>query len=140
MSARLDDYLVTASAAPWRWGATDCTMFAADWVRLVTGLDPAETCRGRYATERGARRIMRQRGGFVGLISGEMERLGFARTHDPRPGDVGLIQVPVRLAAERLPVVGPVAGIRSGGWWIAKGLESMQGGRFPCIVAWSVGG
>lgn len=134
----LDAFLSEAGARPWRWGEADCTMFAADWVRLVTGLDPAERCRGRYATELQARRLMRRGGGFVGLIGAEMERLGFRRTHDPQTGDVGLIQVPISMAQD-MPVVGTVAGIRSGAWWIARGLDAVRGGAFPTVAAWAVG-
>lgn len=44
------------------WGKSDCLMSAADAIKAVTGTDPLSKFRGKYQTEAGAARKMRQNG------------------------------------------------------------------------------
>lgn len=44
------------------WGSHDCALFAADCVRVVTGIDLAEGFRGAYSDEEGARRQLAELG------------------------------------------------------------------------------
>lgn len=44
----LSEYLEAQATVPFEWGVSDCLMFAADAVKLITGIDPAEEARGRY--------------------------------------------------------------------------------------------
>ena len=60
-------YLAEARARPWAWGRDDCTTFAADWVRLVTGRDVMADWRGLYSTETEAAAIIRHGGGLARL-------------------------------------------------------------------------
>lgn len=58
----LDDYIAEARSRPFEWGRHDCGLFAANWVRIATGRDPAKRWRRRYTTERGAWRVLRNDG------------------------------------------------------------------------------
>lgn len=49
-----------------QWGKDDCALALADIDIAVQGIDPAEPYRGRYKTERGARRVL----GKAGLLGG----------------------------------------------------------------------
>ena len=44
------------------WGVSDCLMCAADAIKAVVGSDPLKAFRGRYKTEAGAAKKMRQNG------------------------------------------------------------------------------
>jgi hypothetical protein len=64
--ARLGAYLEEVRERPFRWGSSDCALFAAGAVRAMTGADLGADWRGRYRSARGAARILRARG-FAGL-------------------------------------------------------------------------
>lgn len=133
----LADHVGGEGARPFEWGRRDCCLFVADWVRLATGLDPAASWRGRYGSLREALRLTKGRGGFVEAISAEMDRLGFARTADPLPGDVGLVRAPVGIRDGRL-VQQVVGAIRTGRLWSVKARRGVGGADFPLVVAWSL--
>lgn len=44
---------------PFRWGRNDCCLFAADWIVLLHGVDPAARLRGRYQSALSAARLVR---------------------------------------------------------------------------------
>lgn len=82
------------------WGASDCLMTVADAMRAVVGATPLEQFRGRYKTEAGAARKMRQNGcanvkdafeTFLGLEP--VNRLSARR------GDVGVMLINGEYAA-----------------------------------------
>ena len=62
---------------PFAWGKADCCLFAADWVRLATDLDPADDLRGKYDSGLGARRIIKRSGGLVAMVARALLPLGF---------------------------------------------------------------
>jgi len=49
-SAKLRLFLDQCREVYFRPGKRDCALFAADWIELVTGVDPAAPWRGRYIT------------------------------------------------------------------------------------------
>jgi hypothetical protein len=70
---------------PFEWGSNDCALFPADGWKVMTGVDLAADFRGRYDTERGARRIAREAGGMRELVlrAGLMEKpKDFAQRYD----------------------------------------------------------
>lgn len=77
-----------------KWGVSDCLMTVGDAIAAVTGADPFQAFRGRYRTEAGAARKMRQNGcknvrdvleTFLGLEP--VNRLSARR------GDVGVVTI-----------------------------------------------
>lgn len=65
--ALLTTFIEERRALGFIWGANDCCLFAADWVRMATGQDFADGIRGRYFSALGAARVLKQYGGVVGL-------------------------------------------------------------------------
>lgn len=65
--ARLSDFIESRRQRDFLWGERDCCLFACDAVQVVTGHDPAKRWRGLYASEKGARRLLRDNGGVIGL-------------------------------------------------------------------------
>jgi hypothetical protein len=61
-NSRLHHYLEQVVRQPFVWGHHDCTLFAAGAVLAMTGADHAADFRGRYATARGGKRVLRQAG------------------------------------------------------------------------------
>jgi hypothetical protein len=60
--SRLADHVREAYGNPFRWGAHDCALWAARWVRDCTGNDFLSDWEGKYKSELGARRLMKRRG------------------------------------------------------------------------------
>lgn len=53
-------------------GVWDCVLFAADCVRAMTGEDPAAWARDLYTTKLQALRILHERGGMAGVVTGAL--------------------------------------------------------------------
>jgi hypothetical protein len=76
---------------PVSWGKDDCVMFPAD-AQVAAGLkDPIAPVRGRWKTERGARRVLGRKG-LPGAMVAAARRCGWKRTPPAlaQIGDVGL--------------------------------------------------
>ena len=56
------DYVADAGSRPFRPGRHDCALFAAGWVKLVTGQDLARGWRSRYRSLRGGQKLMEEAG------------------------------------------------------------------------------
>jgi hypothetical protein len=86
---RLRNFCEAHINTPCVWGSHDCTQFAARWVRQETGrtlaLEP-------YSSRAGAYRLIARAGDLAALWAGVMHREGFATTHDPKAGDVGIVE------------------------------------------------
>lgn len=67
--ARLVEFVEARHARAFSWGESDCCLFVSDGVEAITGADPAARWRGLYSSEKGARRVLRDNGGVVGLAS-----------------------------------------------------------------------
>lgn len=92
-------FMRSARRRPFVWGEFDCCLFAADWVALCTGRDPAATWRGTYSTETEARALMDSAGGMSGLLDAVLHR-----SDDPA---VGILETPQ----------GEACAIRAGNLW-----------------------
>lgn len=82
--AFLSDFLIERMREPFAWGAQDCCLFAADWVRLCLLADPAREFRGKYRTEKTGLKLLKEHGGVRGLVSKRFSRipLNFAHRGD----------------------------------------------------------
>lgn len=49
---------------PFAWGSHDCSLFACDVVKALTGVDHGEDWRGKYKTEKGAAKLIAKAGGL----------------------------------------------------------------------------
>lgn len=67
-ATRLAGFIQARAKTPFEWGQNDCCSFAGDAVQLMTGVDPMRELRGRYTTERGAQRLIKQSGGLGPLV------------------------------------------------------------------------
>lgn len=83
----LTAYLADVARTPFVYGQHDCALFAADAVRVMTGVDLAGTYRGRYSSLSGGMRILRK-DGFADHV--ELVRAHFAAvpTAKAMPGDL----------------------------------------------------
>lgn len=61
------DYITRTAGEPWAWGQTDCALWAASYVALVAGKDPATAVRGSYTTANGCRLMLMRAGGLLAL-------------------------------------------------------------------------
>jgi len=87
---RLSDAIAAAGAQPFAWGVNDCLMLAAAAIDAQMGIDPALAFRGRYQTERGARRMMK-RNGWSDVASALDAHLMRCAPSHARRGDIVLV-------------------------------------------------
>jgi len=71
---KLNTYIEAARFKPFVWGSWDCCQFVAGWLSELTGADPRELFPA-YADEAGARDILSQSGGLVGLVGSVLEEI-----------------------------------------------------------------
>ena len=67
--ALLDAFLAERQARAFCWRSNNCALFAADWVRELTGYDLAEPLRPKVRGSLSAMRIVRQVGGLLFLVN-----------------------------------------------------------------------
>jgi len=125
--AALQHLLRSRTDVPFRWGESDCALWAADAVHAVTGTDFAAAMRGRYSTAAQARSLLRPLGGLHGLL---------ASTLRPAPaldlladGDVALTQ------PDGLHRVGALA-VRVRGWVIGQGADGLVMVPRSTVISW----
>lgn len=111
----LTAYLKERADRPFEWGVNDCCIFAADWVRLVTGRDHAADLRGVYRTASGAKLVMRAHGG-PSRIATEALGIPLPTVATAQRGDVVLFESgngPALgiCAGEKFAAVRPVGGV-----------------------------
>lgn len=130
MNADLDTYLRASAARPFAWGDCDCSLWVADWIWQVRGIDPAAPLRGSYSGEDAAMAIIRRAGGLAALAASLAERAGLRETANPRRGDIGVIWTPRQ---------GQVMAIRNViGWACKSRRRGIAERRFPLVKAWAV--
>ena len=66
-------------AQPFIWGENDCCLFACDAIERMTGTDPAAWFRGKYKTQRGAYKKLKEfsGGGILEAAVKITARLGY---------------------------------------------------------------
>ena len=92
----LADYLAHSASRRFALGTWDCAVFLSDWGRALSGRDPLDGVRGRYANVRQYRRLLRREGGYLASTSTRLQRLGFVVTEHPAAGDVAVVLAPTR--------------------------------------------
>lgn len=93
--ARLNRFIESRATRAFEWGTHDCSLFAADCVLELIGIDPAKEFRGKYSTEAGAYRA---------LLTGTRAYETFDTAVDGIAADIGFAEVPP-LTAQRGDVV-----------------------------------
>lgn len=98
---------------PHVYGKLDCSLWAADWVRLQTGVDLAADWRGQYSSREQYMRLLLPQGGLVRVAARALKTIGkvMIAPADAQPGDIGIIVVEPRE---------PALAIRCQTAWMAK--------------------
>lgn len=134
----LSRFLTLWFGRPFAWGDSDCCLALADWVIAARGLDfdPADHLRGMYDDIVSCNRLTGFLRDPVAVIEGCAARVPLARTDDPAPGDIGLVQV---VRGTRLNTVGAIRTPHPG-QWAAHAPWGVSAGRPAAVLAaWSVG-
>lgn len=130
MAGLLDTFLARERAEPFGWARKNCGLWVADWIALVTGIDPAWPCRLEGATTADEwRAYVDRHGGFAAMVATLMSEAGFAPTEAPRRGDVGVIRGPNGEA---------LAAIRGNRVWIARTARGLHFENLPTLAAWQI--
>jgi hypothetical protein len=84
-------YAAEAGARPFRPGRHDCALFAAGWVKLMTGQDLARGWRSRYRSLRGGQKLMEEAGfrDHVDLAAAHLPEIAPAFA---QPGDLAVLK------------------------------------------------
>jgi len=94
---RLRTFLEARETAPFDWATHNCCLFAADWVRELTGIDPAAKYRDQVKTEEDAKALLAKKGGVLGLIKRTAKAHGWEEVprHYAQRGDLILFDGPL---------------------------------------------
>lgn len=97
---QLDIFNECQRTTPFEWGKNDCCLFAANWVALATGHDPAATYRGSYRSALGAARHLRKAGGIIAVADAQLTPFAVTRCQPAFAGrgSVVVAEVDKRLA------------------------------------------
>lgn len=95
---RLDAFTQSAAEQEFVWGTYDCCLFAADWLRILTGVDPAQRLRGTYSSAEETEIFIAEAGGIEALIDDAMRDFLGVVSSEPsfcRRGDICLVDTPL---------------------------------------------
>lgn len=110
----LQQHCANGVTQPFIYGECDCTLWAADWAKIATGVDVAASRRGTYRTAIGCARVVKRAGGLEALVDSCLSQLPGYRSEAPSEAPCGAIG----LVETRL---GPACAIRlHSGRWAAK--------------------
>tara|TARA_R100001086_G_scaffold248804_1_gene186619 strand:+ start:937 stop:1386 length:450 start_codon:yes stop_codon:yes gene_type:complete len=83
----LIEYIQKAGRDPFQYGTNDCALFASNWVRKITGSDPAYKFRDQYTNEMGSYMALKKYGtGRLDTTFDEYFERGIVR--NARRGDI----------------------------------------------------
>ena len=125
-------------AEPFAWGESDCVLIAADWVRLVRGVDPAADLRMTYASAAEAQRVLGWFTDPLAVVGPRMADAGLAVTDEPLRGDVAVVDLPD--ARGRMRPHGAILFGRE--FWVARaeaGVICLARSAVQVRQAWGVG-
>jgi hypothetical protein len=58
-----------------KWGKKDCCIFVGECIEVMTGENPQKEFMGKYRSEKGAFRILREVGGIDGVLGRKYEKI-----------------------------------------------------------------
>lgn len=123
----LADFIRAEVARPFQWGEADCASMADRWVRTVAGFSPLAVYGRSYGGPQEARAWLDEPGGIAVAVNRVMRASGFARTKEPRTGDVGLV-----FCKQQLCVA-----IHAGRLWLSRDEAGLLGAPLAaCWKAW----
>lgn len=125
-------FLAESARTPFAYGARDCGLWMADWVKAARGVDPAAHLRGRYRTELGCARVLKRGGGLVEVARACFEGAGLAATETPRAGDVGVVRV---ITEKGEAMAGAIC---TGPRWAILAVDGLISAKVSPIAAWRV--
>lgn len=137
----MTEFLWAKGRAPFAWGENDCMLFAAQAMRILTGIDVAGLFEGKYKTVRGALRLIK-RAGFpdqIQLIEGVTKKYRWPETAPALAQRADWV-----LAEEDMEPFKYALGIvdLSGrfGWFVgAEGLQRVALDEPRIVRAWRIG-
>lgn len=125
---RLAEFLRRAASEKRVPGEWDCAMTLANWVRSVTGIDPAFGLRGTYS-EAEWPAIVEKEGGLVALVGRLAVSAGLEPTATPASGDIGVVE----------SKIGPTGAIKTATRWAMKvGAGVVAVRNVKLLAAWKV--
>lgn len=130
LTSDLGRHIAVGDSVPLEFGKMDCSLWAADWVRLRTGIDLADAWRGQYRTRRDYMRMLLAEGSLIRVADRALTR----RLRCPRiapeaakMGDIGIV----------VTTDGPALAVRGRNEWLAKTGDKLS--RSPAAsYAWSL--
>lgn len=82
----LADYIMARLDTPFEWGTHDCVLFAANWLRLSTGIDHLDGIKPWHTAKQAAMAI-KKAGGLEAALDERLQRIGINYAAD---GDLAL--------------------------------------------------
>lgn len=128
MAARLTEFIRAGMRREFVWGQHDCSLFCANLVLEVTGVDPARRWRGRYNSEAGMLTFVNE-AGLVALF--DQGTAGILERCVAEDSIIGVITTDS----------GDVGAVRSGRSWVVlteRGIGRVRADLVVCLAAWGL--
>jgi hypothetical protein len=109
---RLNDFIESRHNTRFQWGIHDCALFSWTAVEVITGIDLAHWCRGKYRNKAGAYKLLQNYSNGGGLeetaekLAKQFELKEIESSFAGR-GDVVMCNVPTAIN-EELPTLGVI--------------------------------
>ena len=126
----LADYLQAGVRLRWEPGKHDCCVWPAGWALTWGRGDPMARWRGRYRSDAGAVRLVRQEGGMLALWRQGLADIGIPEVGELEPGDVGVVDALTEYGLQH------VGAIWTGSKWAFAARDGLMFARADCLAAW----
>jgi hypothetical protein len=129
--AILNTFLEQRKTVPFKWGESDCCMFACDGLLALTGIDVAKDYRGKYDTASGSKKSLGE-AGLNKIITDLMNDLDVKEINKnfAKRGDLVLIDTPRGDALALIDMRGNVTG---------QGEFKLVTYKLDCVIkAWGI--
>jgi hypothetical protein len=94
---RLTDFIAKRDTSPFKWGVSDCSLFAFDAINVMNGSDPAYWFRGKYTTQKQAFKLLKKFSGgkLPEAVERAMKEMSYPEINpnEANSGDLVLIDV-----------------------------------------------
>lgn len=92
---KLNEFIESRRSIPFEWGVNDCSLFAADAVQAITGVDVAKDFRNKYSSMIGANKLIKSFGSLEALADACLIQLRAFKTTSGllARGDVVLVKL-----------------------------------------------
>lgn len=131
--AALGQFLDEMGRLGWDWSQRDCLCWLGLWSERKAGIDGAAPWRGRYDSELGCARMLRESGGVTSCVEIGAALVGMSESFSPSVEDIGVIHAPTANGWQKTGAIctGPRWAVMTASGILTLKAEPLRAWRFP---------